>query len=399
MTSITEMYISSKKFPIFLLFLYGISVVCCEEIHTTKVFFMPIGPCFFNWNSSKDTFSPNQVQYTTSLVDSPDLPSWMYYSYSGENNTGFLYGVPPVHQKDFQVEVIGLNKKKFEARRKVVNMKVIEKEDKAKYEVQMKIDKLNVQDLFKYLRYNYLLNIFKHVLWKESADDLYVTFIASAVALGARLPLNPDEGEGVVIHLGSQAEFSIELKNLEKEIQPLRIKKYDTCPGFKAMSVERFFRHYNFSLDWCAFKMININSVNNSSEEVWIDSFIDSSLETNPWNPPQRDLIPTRDYTAELTITMITPCLAMIVLIILLSFILYFQHEGISKRNQNTPDVLMVQYESIQRVSKTLRSMSSQRDNDKFLKSSPRLSDERSSRIRPNPPPYSSIRQNVHGDF
>lgn len=60
----------------------------------------------------------------------------------------------------------------------------------------MKIDKLNVEDMFRDFRYNTLLNIFKHELWKESANDLYVTFIASAVQLGARLPLLPDEGEG-----------------------------------------------------------------------------------------------------------------------------------------------------------------------------------------------------------
>lgn len=32
-------------------------------------------------------------------------------------------------------------------------------------------------------------------LWKGAAD-LYITFLASAIELGARLPLKPSEGEG-----------------------------------------------------------------------------------------------------------------------------------------------------------------------------------------------------------
>ena len=60
----------------------------------------------------------------------------------------------------------------------------------------MKIDKVNVEDFFESDRYNNLLNIFRNSLWPESADDLYGTFLVSAVELGARLPLRPIDGEG-----------------------------------------------------------------------------------------------------------------------------------------------------------------------------------------------------------
>lgn len=110
-------------------------------------------------------------------------------------------------------------------------MNVLEKENLTKYEVHLKIDNLNVEDMFDRNRTEELLDIFRFVdktqgktslgtilfpirsmkrliklslsflfiyrkrLWKN-AMDLYVTFLASAVELGARLPLKPSEGEG-----------------------------------------------------------------------------------------------------------------------------------------------------------------------------------------------------------
>jgi hypothetical protein len=71
--------------------------------------------------------------------------------------------------------------------------------DPAKYEVQMKVNNLNVEDMFDSYRLNRLLDIFRCELWRESEDDLYVTFLASAVHLGARHPLRPNEGEGLVL--------------------------------------------------------------------------------------------------------------------------------------------------------------------------------------------------------
>lgn len=63
----------------------------------------------------------------------------------------------------------------------------------------MKVDNLNVEDMFDSYRLNRLLDIFRCELWRESEGDLYVTFLASAVHLGARHPLRPNEGEGLVL--------------------------------------------------------------------------------------------------------------------------------------------------------------------------------------------------------
>lgn len=66
----------------------------------------------------------------------------------------------------------------------------------AKSEIQLKLDKLNVDDMLNSDHYKLLLDVFRKVLWPESEKDLYVTFLASARYLRARLPLNPTEGEG-----------------------------------------------------------------------------------------------------------------------------------------------------------------------------------------------------------
>jgi alpha-sarcoglycan len=68
----------------------------------------------------------------------------------------------------------------------------------ALYEVHLKVDKLDVEDMLDSGRYNHLLDVFRRTLWPDSRDDLYITFLASAVRLGARLPLNPTDGEGSV---------------------------------------------------------------------------------------------------------------------------------------------------------------------------------------------------------
>lgn len=199
----------------------------------------------------------DQFSYQPSLLNAPDLPSWIHYTYSKRDHHGFLYGVAPKDRKYFQVnhafrsykqtaelsersltrtndgfqlEIVGLNKHTYETRYKVLDMNVLEKENLTKYEVHLKIDNLNVEDMFDRNRTEELLDIFRSVdktegkssldrifdtspyvrlsfplffllfprrkrLWKD-ATDLYVTFLASAVDLGARLPLKPSEGEG-----------------------------------------------------------------------------------------------------------------------------------------------------------------------------------------------------------
>ena len=53
----------------------------------------------------------------------------------------------------------------------------------------------NYSIIFSLLKLVFYFFIYRKDLWVE-AHDLYLTFLASAVEHGARLPLNPDEPEG-----------------------------------------------------------------------------------------------------------------------------------------------------------------------------------------------------------
>ena len=50
--------------------------------------------------------------------------------------------------------------------------------------------------------------LFSHNLWNGSRDDLYLAYIASAVDLGFRRPLDPALKDGLVVFLGSYSVMS-----------------------------------------------------------------------------------------------------------------------------------------------------------------------------------------------
>lgn len=135
--------------------------------------------------------------YQPSLLNSPDLPSWINYVYSDRHHRGILYGVPPnTPDEEVDIEIIALNRRDYSTKTYLKTIQITEKLNPAKHEVQLKIDNLNVEDMFEVERMERLKDIFRKKLWQDSENDLYVTFLVSAVKLGARLPLNPKEGEG-----------------------------------------------------------------------------------------------------------------------------------------------------------------------------------------------------------
>lgn len=66
---------------------------------------------------------------------------------------------------------------------------------KAKYQVELKLSNVNIEDLFSSNRVKDVLAIFRDRLWKDSAM-VYVTMIAAPLDVGGRLPLDPKEKEG-----------------------------------------------------------------------------------------------------------------------------------------------------------------------------------------------------------
>ncbi|XP_022916089.1 epsilon-sarcoglycan isoform X2 [Onthophagus taurus] len=369
-----------------------------ENVLVTEVFEIVINPSMFNWTYEGDP--PDQFVYQPSLLDAPDLPSWINYVYSNKHHVGYLYGVPPEKEQHIILEIIALNRNTYETKRVVLPIYITQKRYPAKYEVQLKIDNLNVEDMFDVERMERLKDVFRKQLWKDSDEDLYVTFLASAIELGARLPLNPKEGEGVVLRLGSQSPLSMELQELQEEVKPLW--KRVSCPrDYKRTTVERFFRDAGFVLDWCAFRLLDDNSsaMQHSQEKVENpSSLLEQKLPDNKWVGIARKDVPQRNYTHEFLVTILVPMFIMTLLAIILSLILCFHHEGISKEMVHVPIGEMTQYATINRVTYTLRSLSNQRDfaclspemyaGVRSHTNSPTSTISRGVHCRPSPPPY-----------
>lgn len=62
--------------------------------------------------------------------------------------------------------------------------------------IQMKIDNLNWVHIMDPGRLANLKTIFTHELWPESVKDFFLVFMDSAVTLGGRVPLTPQQTEG-----------------------------------------------------------------------------------------------------------------------------------------------------------------------------------------------------------
>lgn len=251
----------------------------------------------------------------------PNLPSWMNFQFSRERNLGYIYGSPTSDytNRKFDIEIVGLNKQTYETRRIIVPFEIVGKAPPAS-KIEMKITNLNWVHLTDLGRVENLKGIFTNDLWPESAVDLNIIFMESAIRLGSRVPLKPQNREGVIVHLGSNTPLSNRLLELNEEIKPLA--KLSTCT-FKKTKVQTIFQNAGFQVDWCAFKIITddpLASVETSSEES-------SMLTRKVWVAPSRDELPERNYSEEIAIAVAIPSVWFAFLIALLTVVLCFQHD------------------------------------------------------------------------
>lgn len=204
---------------------------------------------------SWDSIYHFSFRYRPSIKGRPTLPSWMNFQFSRDRNLGYLYGSPTEVQSNklIEIEIVALNKQNYETRKIIIPFKIVHKNPPVNI-IQMKITNLNWVHLTDMGRVENLKNIFRNELWPESKNDLSIVFMESAVKLGARIPLRPQQKEGVIVHLGSNAKYSQDLLNLKEEIKPL--SKLTTC-DYKRTSVQTTFENSGFKLDWCTFKIVS----------------------------------------------------------------------------------------------------------------------------------------------
>lgn len=245
----------------------------------------------------------------------------MSFQFSKERNLGYIYGSPTSEyaNRKFEIEIVGLNKQTYETRRIIIPFEVAEKTPPAN-KIEMKITNLNWVHLTDLGRVENLKGIFTNDLWPESVKDLNIIFMESAIRLGSRVPLKPQNREGVIVHLGSNAPLSSRLTELDEEIKPL--SKLSTCT-FKKTKVQTIFQNAGFQVDWCAFKIIS--EATSPSEETKGEEA--SFLSSKVWSAPSREELPDRNYSEEFAVAIAIPSVWFAFLLALLTVVLCFQHE------------------------------------------------------------------------
>ncbi|XP_049880683.1 alpha-sarcoglycan [Pectinophora gossypiella] len=319
--------------------LFGIAAAThVHEAVETEMFAIPISPNLFNWTYQE---FDQQYRFHASMLGKPELPSWLRYIYSRRHHAGFIFGTPPRGVKSpITLEVIGLNSADYETRRVLLTLQVRAKENMARHELELKIDNLNVEDLCDQHKMNRLKDIFRMKLWTESSQDLYATFLASAIDLGARLPLRPSDGEGLVVRLGSAQPFSSELKRLREEVRPL--SRLPSCPReYKRTTVERLFRDAEFIVDWCRFELYNTIYKERSTEHLeYLTEIPNSSkkaksykgLDTHMWSAPSIVGLPSRSYSKQLMATVAVPLLLLLLAVVATTAVLCFHYAAMRDR-------------------------------------------------------------------
>ncbi|XP_022827617.1 alpha-sarcoglycan isoform X2 [Spodoptera litura] len=307
----------------------------------TEMFAIPISPNLFNWTYQE---FDQQYRFHAAMLGKPELPAWLHYIYSGRHHSGFIFGTPPRGSRgSLQIEVIGLNRQDYETRRVLLTLDIQLKEKMARHEVELKIDNLNVEDLLDEHKMTRLKDILRTKLWTESSGDLYATFLSSAIDLGARLPLKPSDGEGLVVRLGSSMPFSLELKRLREEVRPL--SRLPSCPReYKRTTVERLFRDAGLTLDWCSFELYNtiykerstlhleyLTEVPNTSKSA--KSF--KALETKDiWTAPSKESVPCRSYRRVVTGAVLAPLVLLLLCVSALTAAVCALHATVAHKSK-----------------------------------------------------------------
>lgn len=168
-----------------------------EQGTVGEVFVYKINHDLFLWSNNTKALKDLEFRYRPTLKGHPELPAWISYIYSKPHKTGYLYGTPPekLADKKTSLDIVALNKRTYETRTIILDIWINSKPP-APNEIQLKIHNFNLVQLLEPAQITNLMNVFKYDLWTESHKSLRVSFIDSAVNLGGRVPLTPNDKEG-----------------------------------------------------------------------------------------------------------------------------------------------------------------------------------------------------------
>jgi len=114
----------------------------------------------------------------------------------------------------------------------------------------------------------------------------------------------------VIIHLGSDKNFSTEMYKLQKEVLPLwRLRP---CPrNLKRTSVEKYFRSQRFLVDWCSFKLksnrLRSNNLGDEQSNADNGNSENGAGSDSVNNFHFRSEIPEKSYTGSILLVTIVP--------------------------------------------------------------------------------------------
>ncbi|KAL7637215.1 UNVERIFIED_CONTAM: hypothetical protein RMT77_011927 [Armadillidium vulgare] len=282
----------------------------CLEFMSSELLILP-------FTSQNFSLSSLGVSYRPSLLNMPDLPSWLHYTYSPAIHSGFIYGTPPEDISDIKLEVIATDKLSYNITRRVFDIH-FKKHPMRANEVRFKITNMNIHELIIKSRWENLKSVLVEDLWPESYEDGVMTSLLPAPHKGDNLPLLPDDKEGVYVSFGSSSAFSFALLELEMEVKPLW--QHRPCPKyFKKASYERFFRHKGFAVDWCSFKLHTYETNKNPKAPLKHKAALMSLLGYPPLELMKKSEVFVRSYVWDVIHTILIPLMVMLVLLGLLT--------------------------------------------------------------------------------
>ncbi|KAG1655520.1 RRP12-like protein [Nymphon striatum] len=314
----------------------------------------------FKRSNNFDGMEPSEIEYEASLKAMPDLPSWISQRQPQKSRHSYLYGAVP-KPGIIHLDIIALNRKNYKTFNQTITLKVADKTPQARYEVQLKFFDMNVEDMLANDWHTELVKIFQRNMWNPHVqggkdEDVYLTKLASSVDMGFRLPHNPNEKEGVIVHIGSIHPFSAVLLDIENEVQPLL--KHSPCPkDFRKTSAHRFFsRRPHFKVDWCEFRLFShIENNKNGSHHHRIETPAPKPVyksEDDFFQPPAAKSH-TRHLLLDFVLCIVIPLAVIICMLVGLTYVMFCNREGIVELNQ---------FSSVQRASNKLREMAVNRE-------------------------------------
>lgn len=294
-----------------------------------------------------------KVTFNPSLVSFPGLPQWMNYTQNNQTASGYLYGTPTtLDVGSLELEVFGENLDTFEASRVLLTIQINElsNENFPQHHLTLFIQNHNIEDVL-------LKNVQEQLIsglsqfWGQSSN-IFLYDIKSASQLGLRnpIPSNNDNKDGVQVTLSSSHIPPTNFVSAYEEIEL-------SCSNETNSPVPADFKEFQetFEILWCRTTFTTLTAVSTATTNR---QPIDLGGE---YDAPVLAMEQSSDFIGFLIIVAI-PLLILFTIIVILCCLMFFNRQGIEKRNQETPEIQLAHHSMIRQASQELRNLSNRRD-------------------------------------